>query len=139
MLSIPILLMGLALMPGAQASSGTCLRALEAQPADAIPASEKFERNDCPGKRPPSAFRYDAAQGISHLSRAVAKDEIVPAYPEFGEKLVRPGQILSMIVLAGNSRIQRRVQALQAARPGQLLFVRSADGQVLSARYEERP
>ena len=51
--------------------------------------------------------------------------------------MVHPGEMLSLIVATGAVRIERRVEAMQPARPGQRLFVKSADGQVLSVRYEE--
>lgn len=51
---------------------------------------------------------------------------------------VRPGQKLHVVTELGTVRVERDVEALQTARPGQRLFVRSADGQVFSIRYEEQ-
>jgi hypothetical protein len=135
-----ILLAGVALVPGADRPQGHCLKALTALPAGAIPVSGNFQRVDCPSpKGVAAAFRYDRVQGSSQLSRSIAEGEVVPVFPEFEMSLVHPGQALTMVVLVGANRIERRVEALQAARPGQRLFVRSADGQILSVRYEPAP
>ncbi len=50
--------------------------------------------------------------------------------------MVLPGDTLSLVVFSGSARIERKVEALQAARPGEHLFVRAADGDVLSVQYE---
>jgi len=94
---------------------------------------------ECPSRGPAAAFRHDGIQGSSRLSRPIAQNEIVPLYPEFGIKMVQPGDMLHMVILSGAARIERQVEAMQAARPGQKLFVRSSDGLVLSVRYEGQP
>jgi flagella basal body P-ring formation protein FlgA len=135
-----LLLLGIALIPGAGQSQGHCLKALAALPEGSIPVSEKFRRVDCPSSEAPAAaFRYDRVQGSSHLSRSILEGEVVPIFPEFEMRLVQPGQTLLMVISTGAARIERKVEALQTARPGQKLFVRSADGQILSARYEIAP
>lgn len=136
MISGLVLLLGLGLVSPAQDASGHCLKASEAIAADEIPISANFFRVDCPKPAPAAAFRYDRAQGTSRISHAIAEGEIVPMFPEFDTKRVLPGQALILVVLVGANRIERRVEALQAARPGQRLFVRSKDGQVFAARYE---
>ena len=139
MISGLVLLLGLGLVSPAQVASGHCLKALEAVSADDTPVFADFSRVECPRPAPAAAFRYDRAQGASRVSRAIVKGEVVPMFPEFGEEGVRPGQQLLLIVLAGANRIERRVEALQAARPGERLFVRSESGQVFAARYEIGP
>jgi len=44
---------------------------------------------------------------------------------------------VNLEVAIGAVRIERRVEALQPARPGQRLFVRDADGKTLSVLYAE--
>lgn len=135
-----ILLAGLNLAPAAsvQTPQGHCLKALLALAADSVPMAADFVAADCPGK-PAAAFRYDSAARSSRLLRPVAQNEIVPWFPEFGQKMVQPGQVLNIVIHAGAARIERKVEALQTARPGQKLFVRSSDGQMHSVRYEEQP
>jgi hypothetical protein len=134
-----VLLVGVALMPGTLAQQGQCVRALSALAVDSVPLSENFAVVDCPPIKPAAAFRHDSMQGSSRLSRPVAQNEIVPLFPEFGLKLVQPGQMLRLTILSGAARIERQVEVLQVARPGQKLFVRSSDGQVLSVRYKDQP
>jgi flagella basal body P-ring formation protein FlgA len=96
-----------------------------------------FERVACPDGKLDNPYRYDAALGIARLARPVAQGEIVRAAPEFGASMIRPGDVLELVSAAGSVRIERDVEALQAARPGQRLFVRAHDGQVISVRYED--
>lgn len=112
-----------------------CLKALAALAPGAVPDSSSFEPVACPDGTIAPAFRYDRARGFPRLARAVAEAEIVPVYPHFGADMVRPGQTLQLVIASGAVRIERQVEAMQAARPGQRLFVRSSDGQILSVRY----
>jgi hypothetical protein len=114
-----------------------CLQARAPLAVGAIPLSEQFAPADCPAAPGEGAFHYDRASGTTTLARAVAQGEIVPVYPEYGADMIHPGQMLHLVVVAGAARIERQVEALQPARPGQRLFVKSADGKILSVRYEE--
>lgn len=119
------------------ASEPACLRVLAAVDAASVPREEAFERVACPDGKLDSPYRHDAASGIARLARAIAPGEVVRAFPEFGLRMVRPGDTLELVSAAGAVRIARDVEALQAARPGQRLFVKARDGQVLSVRYED--
>jgi hypothetical protein len=113
-----------------------CLAALKPLPAHAIPADAAFRQVDCPASGVGRAFAYDAVASVSRVSHAIAAGDIVARYPEFGARMVLPGDTLSLVVVSGSTRIERKVEALQAARPGERLFVRAADGDVLSVQYE---
>jgi len=124
---------------GADAKSpgDQCLRVLTPLDANAIPRSESFEMAMCPaGHMDRTVFRYDRALGLTRATRAIAAAEVVPAYLEFGEEIVVPGQLLRLRVASGAVRVQREVKALQRARSGQRLFVKSADGEIFSVIYE---
>src|SRR5258708_2303989 len=88
-----------------------CLKALAPLAADTVPHSDNFAPVDCPHGEIAAAFRYDDAQGASRVSRAVAADEIVPIYPEFGIAMILPGQTLRLVVNSGAARIERQVEA----------------------------
>jgi hypothetical protein len=119
----------------AKAVAMQCLKALAPMDADSAPDSGKFEPVDCDGKTK-AAFRYDQAGGFTRAFRAIAAGEIIPSYPEFSADMVRPGQRLQLVVVSGVARVERQVVAMQSARPGQRLFVKSSDGQILSVRFE---
>ena len=114
-----------------------CLQALAPLAQGAIPRSEQFAIVACPPARADAAFHDDSASHATTLARAIAPGEIVAAYPEYGVDMIHPGQSLRLVVVAGAARIERQVEALQPARPGQRLFVKGADGEILSVRYEE--
>jgi hypothetical protein len=103
--------------------------------AESVPRSGDFVRVGCPSGGVERAFRRDNTTGVTRLSRAVSAGETVPSYPEYGIDMIEPGQNLRLVVIMGAARIERQVEALQPARPGQRLFVRSDDGEVLSVRY----
>ncbi len=96
-----------------------------------------FAPAPCPKSLPASAYRYDAAYESTVTMRALAPGEIVRAFPEFGARMVRPGDRLVLVGASGGVRIERDVVAIQAARPGQHLFVKAVDGKIISVRYEE--
>jgi len=126
-----------ALLAATQAAPQDCLRALVPAEAGSVPRADAFERVACPDGKLDNPYRYDAALGIARLARPLAQGEIVRASPEFDTAMVRPGDTLELVSAAGAVRIERDVEALQAARPGQRLFVRAGDGEVLSVRYED--
>lgn len=115
----------------------TCLRTLQAEHQDSIPQSSAFEPVRCDGSRVMAAFRYDRSLGATKIARDLAVGEVVETYPEYGGRIVLPGQVLTLVVDRGIVRVERDVTALQEARPGQNLFVRSADGEILSVRFED--
>jgi hypothetical protein len=119
------------------AQDARCLQARGLLAAGAIPLSEQFAPVECPAAPARDAFHYDRASGITTLARPLGAGDIVPSYPEYGVAMVHPGEMLKLVVAVGPVRIERNVEAMQPARPGQRLFVKSADGQVLSVRYEE--
>lgn len=113
-----------------------CLRVLLPQSAGAIPDSGAFEPASCAAAHSEETFHYDSTDRVTRLSRTVAAGEIVNSFPEFQIGIVRPGDKLTLISRVGSVDIERKVQALQPARPGERLFVKSSDGTVLSARFE---
>ncbi len=121
--------------PNAAAAQPRCLKALAPLAAGAIASSGDFAPADCPAGRIAAAFRHDRAGSATHLARDVARAEIVPAFPEFGVGMARPGQKLRLVAVSGAVRVEREVEAMQSARPGQRLFVRDSDGRILSVRY----
>lgn len=141
MITSIVVLTAIGLLHGApaQLAPAHCLRAQSYQAADSIPVSLNFVPSECPQARPAPAFRYDPATRSSRLSRAIADNEVVSSFPEFGQELVQPGQAIAILIVLGKTRIERRVEALQTARPGQSLFVRGSNGQIFSVRYENRP
>lgn len=91
----------------------------------------------CPSIRPRSAFRYDPSAGAARATRDLTAGEVVPELPTFALPTVVPGQSIVLEVRIGAVRVARPVRALQAARPGQRLFVRAADDSVFAIECPE--
>jgi uncharacterized protein YbbK (DUF523 family) len=121
----------------AAAMTAMCLKVLAPVAAHDVPQPSAFAPAPCPLAALESVYRYDGTQGVSVTARAFAPGEIVRAFPEFAASMVRPGDKLELIGASAGVRIERDVTALQAARAGQRLFVKAADGQIISVRYEE--
>jgi hypothetical protein len=117
-------------------SDFACLRVLTSVAAGKVPAPADYQRVVCPPRRPAPAFRYDTATQSTRTMRPLAQSEVVPIFSEFSTNLVLPGQVLQLVTQSGPVRIVRQVEAMQAARSGERLFVKSNDGQIFSARYE---
>lgn len=139
MLTGGVLAMGASALFAVSAPQDGCLRVLAPIASGSVPQSKDFEPAQCRAYMGNDAFRYGRAAGVSHAARDLAQGEIVPAYPEFKIDMVRPGETLTLVTAAGPVRIERQVTAMQAALPGQRLFVRAKDGEVLSVRYEAAP
>lgn len=116
-------------------AADTCLRATHDLAAGAVPAASDFATADCDGARPLSAVRYDAAIHAVRLSRRLESGERIAAFPAAMVANIVPGQKLFVQVHVGPVVVEREVEALQPANPGQRLFVRAADGTVMSVRY----
>jgi flagella basal body P-ring formation protein FlgA len=115
---------------------GECLRVRVPIAANVFPDAASFESVACAATQVVPAFDHDATAQITRTARILLPGEIVPLYPEFGADIIRPGETLQLVARSGAVRIVRQVQALQSARSGERLFVKSNDGQIFSARYE---
>jgi flagella basal body P-ring formation protein FlgA len=125
----------LAVLAALPAHAATCLSATRALAAGTVPAGGDFATADCGAGHPAPAVRYDAAVQSARLSRPLAAGEVIPGFPSSMMADVVPGQTLYVQVRVGPVVVQREVTALQPASPGQKLFVRAADGTVMSVRY----
>ena len=123
-------------LSGADAAE-QCLRADKALAAGSIAQTAAFVPAKCFGEGAVKSFDYDRADHVTRLARDLEKDEIVGRFPEFGEGAVEPGEALTLVIVAGTVRVERQVEALQKARAGERLFVRSRDGAVFAVRYEQ--
>lgn len=127
-----------AIQPSRDADA-SCLRAKVALVKDSVPDSANFEPAPCDAKNIARVWRHDRSSDSTRVAQDISAGEIVPSFPEFGGEVVRPGQMLQLVVTVGNVRVAREVEAMQTARPGQRLFVKSRDGQILSVSYEVSP
>jgi hypothetical protein len=117
-------------------SRAVCLISTAAIPQNSVPRSDEFSPAPCGKDEIQAAFRYDRSSGVSRLARDLAAGDVVERFPEYGADMVLPGQHLKLVVKIGNVRVERQVEALQRARPGERLFVEGGDGQILSVRFE---
>lgn len=118
--------------------AGSCVQAVRITAVGAVPASEDFAPAACVRGRD-RALRYDRVTGSVRATRTIGAGEIVTAWAGYGGDRVNAGQVLTLTSYSGPARVERPVEALQSARPGQRLFVRSSDGVYHSVRYEAAP
>lgn len=120
----------------AHAQAGpTCLRATQAMAAGTVPPASGFVAADCGESRPATAMRYDTALRTVRLARALQPGDVVAGIAPGLMADIMPGQALYVVSRVGPVVVQRRVEALQPANPGQRLFVRGGDGKVMSVLY----
>lgn len=118
-------------------ASQTCMRATRALAAGAVPTTRDFVPISCGDAKPIAAVRYDPGLRAVRLFHALQPGDVVAAIPASLMAGVAPGETLYVQVHVGPVVVQRKVEALQPAHPGQKIFVRAADGTVMSVRYPE--
>ena len=118
--------------PGLGPSSNLCLRVVQPLERGQFLSAGDFEPAPCTRDAGilPSAYRSDLKAG--QATRALAKGETFRSLPGLALLQIKPGQSLEVETRVGPVTVQRAVTALQPAAPGQSLFVRTADGAVLS-------
>lgn len=115
--------------------SPACLRVVQPIPSGSVPNNHAFEPSGCLSGRAPVAVHYDRAHAVARATRDLSVGEIVRSFPGYSEPHVVLGDDLLLVVTQGPVRVERHVTALQTARPGQSLFVKSQDGEVFATEY----
>jgi hypothetical protein len=113
-----------------------CLQAIAAIPAGAVPARADFVEAPCPAEAA-AALRYEPRLRAMRATRDIAGGETIAAAPASLLPDVRPGDTLFLIAHVGTATVEREVVAAQPGRRGQAIFVRTADGRLVSARLPE--
>jgi len=113
-----------------------CLELLVDLPAGTVPIDSQFRSVPCHASRQHASFRYDASRGLNVVAHDLMAGNVVHVYPEHGRSLVRPGQVLTLVVHSGPVVVERQVRALQKAASGQSLFVQTESGEVLSVEFD---
>lgn len=131
----PVMLHRAAVEPRSSAPPTNCIRALHAVTAGAIPTGEDVAPSPCTAPQP-AAFRFDPAARTVRAIRDLADGDVAPA-PRFALASVRPGQRLFLKTQAGPVTVDREVEAVQAARAGQSVFVRAAGGEMFAVQVAE--
>lgn len=98
--------------------------------------ADDFQPAKCPVSGSP-ALRYEPPLRATRAMRAIASGECVASAGVANLPMLAPGQKVIAVTALGAVMIERSVEALQSAYPGQRLFVRGADGVPYSVRYEE--
>lgn len=118
------------------AAALSCLQAVAAIAAGAVPARADFVEAACPADAP-GLLRYDPQARAMRALRDIQAGETIAAVPAGALPDVRPGESLFLVAHVGTAIVEREVTATQPGRRGQPIFVRTADGRVLRARVAE--
>lgn len=121
-------MLGAAALPTAQARHGIA--------AGAFVRAGDFVGASCTMAGPP-ALRYEPQLRATRALRAIVPGECIASNIVATLPAIAPGQRVTAITGAGAVTIERAVEALEAAGPGQRLLVRATDGAPYSVRYEE--
>jgi len=87
----------------------------------------------CDAAAPPVAFGYDRQAGVVRARRALLVGDAVAAPPAEALAGVRKGDRLTLRAGVGPVVVERDVEAVQPARPGEPVFVRGSGGAVFTA------
>jgi hypothetical protein len=116
----------------ADAAPASCLRVLSPLDANTILASDMVAPAACDDVMADAPIVRDAASGFARTRARLEADAIVPHTLLAPAPRTRKGDHLTLVIAAGPVTITRPVEALQDASPGERLFVRDADGEILS-------
>jgi flagella basal body P-ring formation protein FlgA len=112
-----------------------CFVARQAVAAGEVVRAERAGSDRCAAAAAPT--RYNAATGaIVATSPLAAGDVIGRALPKAAPDITR-GDALTLVSRSGPVTVERPVAALQPARRGGRVFVRTTDGQVFAMRVAE--
>lgn len=133
-----VLVLAAALAPAPSAASGAparaCVRLTAPLAIGAYPTPAELTPAAC-GNMPLAALRYDRRSGVVRADRDLKAGDILLGPPASAVAGVTPGQALLLEATVGPVTVQRRLVAVQAARPGQAVFARTEDGHVISIPY----
>jgi hypothetical protein len=115
-----------------------CFKAETALAAGVPVSARNFRADRCNAPLPASAFRYDRARQAVLTTRALLPGEPVRRFTDAQDASVNPGDQMILTVGIGPVRVQRQVEALQHARAGQKLFVKTQDGEIMAIPLSER-
>lgn len=110
-----------------------CMMVLNPIAAGGAPRAKDLQSAPCGEIRPARAFSFDRTARVARAVRALRPGETVAAIPPSSLAAVRPGDAYVVTARSGPVVVQRDVVAVQAARPGQPMFVKGADGEVFAA------
>lgn len=111
-----------------------CLAAVAPIPAGTVPVRGDFAPAPC-GTDAPRALHYDASRRVLAASRDIAAGEVITAPPQSLLPDVRPGDPLTLVARVGTATVERQVIAAQPGHQGRSIFVRTADGRLLSVTF----
>ena len=80
-------------------------------------------------------LRFDPTAGAARADAPLAAGTYLGPLALREGRIVEQGRSLTLAITAGPVRIERRVAAMQSARSGHALFVRTAEGAILAAPF----
>jgi hypothetical protein len=113
-----------------------CAVALSAIPAGTTPSRRDFAAAPCVAESS-SALRYEPGSHAVRALRDIAEGETIAAVPDSFLPDVRAGDTLFLVARVGTATVERQVVAAQPGHRGGTIFVRTADGHLISAPMAE--
>src|SRR5258706_6137758 len=114
-------------------AAASCGRMLRAVRAGARPAPGDDAPAPCDVRNPERPFGYDHQTRRVRAARDIAPGETLQSPPASLMVAIHPGASLRLQTTIGAVTVERDVEAMQAARSGDPVFVRAADGSVFAA------
>ncbi|HEY9219055.1 MAG TPA: hypothetical protein VIO94_13465 [Phenylobacterium sp.] len=122
----------LAPAPEAGRPTRPCQRVLRAISSGEAVLAGDLEPADCGAEPRAGVFRFDGPAGVLRAVTDIAAEDRVGAVPASALAAVAPGQALYLQTRVGPVTVERAVEVVRAARKGEPVFVRGAEGRVFS-------
>lgn len=117
----------------ARAAERPCLRILEPVSAGAGLRAGQVEPAPCGSQLARRATYYDRRSNVTRAARSLTPGETIAAAPAASLVGVEAGAEVTLTARVGPVVIERQVTAVQAARPGEPVFVVGDDGRAFAA------
>lgn len=124
-------ILGLAL--AGQAPDEACLRLVTDLAQGASMTAAAVVAAPCADDQAPTPLRVRGGNDDLYASTPLKAGQVIRGVVGIAPPAVAPGQSLMVSTRVGPVTIERKVVALQAARPGGDFFVRTEDGKVFTA------
>lgn len=125
----------LACAASARAESGACLVLSQPLGAGDYLASRHVQETPCRADAAPPPLAYDAAARATVATQPMARGAYLGRVLLDDAAIAKAGEALNLLVRSGPVIVEREVRPLRAVRAGGQALVRTADGEVIDARF----
>lgn len=114
----------------------SCVRMIEPLAVGESVSSAKTAPAACSDKIRVGVFGYDRWSNSTYAIQPIAEGDVVRIVSGIGRMVPQAGDRMTLVSFSGPVVVERDVRAMQTANEGRRMFVETAEGKILSVRFE---